>query len=351
MSSWRFIATVSLLLAVLVAGVLFYAVGKSVDQPLLLKEQQIITIERRQTFYHLLQALRAREFLESTFLLKVHARIYGTGEKIFPGEYLLKPGDSVQDLLIKIANGDVRRYRITLIEGQDIGSTLIAMKDDVKLVQSLNSREDLAEVIKFQFDADVSEEGLFFPDTYFFQVGDSDVDILQRAHQRLVDVLHEEWANRSKELPYKTPYEALIMASIIEKETGVAAEREKIAGVFVRRLQKKMRLQTDPTVIYGLGDNYQGNLKRRHLLDKSNSYNTYAHRGLPPTPIGMAGREAIHAALHPADGDALFFVAKGDGSHYFSETLAEHENAVQKYQIQSRRRDYRSSPLKKSGKG
>jgi UPF0755 protein len=189
----------------------------------------------------------------------------------------------------------------------------------------------------------VSAEGLFFPDSYRYERGDSDWELLQRAHSALQSVLTQEWAQRAAELPYETPYEALIMASIIEKETGAPEEREQIAGVFVRRLQQGMRLQTDPTVIYGLGESFDGNLLRTHLKDAGNPYNSYRHRGLPPSPIALPGRAAIHAALHPAPGDAMYFVATGDGRHVFSATLAEHQRAVRKYQLR-RKKDYRSSP-------
>ena len=184
--------------------------------------------------------------------------------------------------------------------------------------------------------ADKVAEGLFFPDTYNFPKGTTDKAFLRRAYQRLHDVLDQEWQTRSENLPYKTPYEALIMASIIEKETGLASERSTIAGVFVRRLNKKMKLQTDPTVIYAMGKQFNGNIRKKDLSIDS-PYNTYRYKGLPPSPIALVGRDAIHAALHPEPGKALYFVAKGDGSHYFSETLVEHNRAVAKYQLNKRK--------------
>lgn len=172
--------------------------------------------------------------------------------------------------------------------------------------------------------------------------------LLDRAHQAMIEVLQSEWAIRQPDLPYQSPYEALIMASLIEKETAIGSERAQIAGVFVRRLNKRMRLQTDPTVIYGLGAGFDGNLRRADLR-RDSPYNTYTRHGLPPTPIAMPGRAAIHAALHPASGDTLYFVAKGDGSHYFSSTLEEHQRAVRRYQIQQRRANYHSHPASQTG--
>ena len=181
---------------------------------------------------------------------------------------------------------------------------------------------------------DLMPEGLFFPDTYYFPKGTTDIAFLQRAYQRLKVVLDEEWQQRDANLPYQNAYEALIMASIIEKETGLASDRGTIAGVFVRRLNKNMKLQTDPTVIYAMGKQYNGNIRKKDL-DIDSPYNTYRHKGLPPGPIALASREAIHAALHPEDGKSLYFVAKGDGSHYFSENLTEHNRAVAKYQLKA----------------
>ncbi len=192
-------------------------------------------------------------------------------------------------------------------------------------------------------------EGWIYPDTYSYTKGTRDIDVLRRAYQRMQQVLAEEWEARSQPLPLSSPYEALILASIVEKETGAPEERAAIAGVFVRRLQKNMRLQTDPTVIYGMGDNYRGNIRRSDLT-RYTPYNTYKIDGLPPTPIANPGREAIHASLHPAPGKALYFVAKGDGRHQFSATLVEHNRAVQVYQKRQRRQDYRSSPATDSDK-
>ena len=179
---------------------------------------------------------------------------------------------------------------------------------------------------------EVHPEGRFFPDTYHFPIGMTDIEFLRRAYVKMARVLEEEWQQREAGLPYKTSDEALIMASILEKETAVAEERAAIAGVFVRRLQKGMKLQTDPTVIYAMGDDYHGNIRRKDLKIDS-PYNTYFYVGLPPTPISLPGVEAIHAALHPEDGETLYFVAKGDGSHYFSKTLKEHNRAVARYQL------------------
>jgi UPF0755 protein len=195
-----------------------------------------------------------------------------------------------------------------------------------------------------------SPEGLFFPDTYSYSRTDSDLGILSLAYRRMQEVLDRSWQGRQVGLPYANAYEALVMASVVEKETGLAAEREQIAGVFVRRLRTNMRLQTDPAVIYGLGSGFDGNLRRRHLEDSANPYNTYQHKGLPPTPIALPGRAAIEAALHPATGSELYFVARGDGSHQFSDTLAEHLRAVKTYQF-TRRKNYRSAPPGNTNKG
>lgn len=274
-------------------------------------------------------------------LLILYARWTGIDQRIKHGEYLLKPRLTAPLLLELLQSGKVVQYEVTLPEGKTLLQALAILAGQPVLGSVLEGPDEarLREMIKPYSDP----EGLFFPDTYHYVRGATDLQLLQRAHLKMREVLAQEWAGREPGLPYESPYEALIMASIIERETGLPQERQQIAGVFVRRLQRGMRLQTDPTVIYGIGTEFDGNLRRSHLDDESNVYNTYRHGGLPPTPIALPGRASIHAALHPADGSALFFVARGDGGHVFSATLAEHEAAVRRYQLR-RRQDYRSRP-------
>ena len=249
------------------------------------------------------------------------------------GNYAVTPDMTAIDVLEKLVAGDVITYRVTLVEGANIYEVLAALASNQDLVQTIDDQQEFAKIWhQLKFTGKDYPEGLFFADTYQFTKGDTDVDILKRAHKRLNDVLEEEWASRAQGLPYEQAYEALIMASIIEKETAVPSERAQISGVFVRRLERGMLLQTDPTIIYGLLPEFDGNIRRKDIRNP-HEWNTYVHKGLPPTPIAIVGRDAIHAALNPADGDTLYFVAKGDGSHHFSKTLAEHNRAVRKYQL------------------
>ena len=247
------------------------------------------------------------------------------------GEYQFSPGTSSEDFLEKVIAGKVIQYPLTIIEGWNFRQLLEAVEKHEKIDHQLTGLSNEKIMQRLGLDKQ-SPEGLFFPDTYYVTRHMSDIQLLQRANQIMDDVLQQSWQAREAGLPYQTPYEALIMASIIEKETAAPEERQQIAGVFVRRLEKRMRLQTDPTVIYGLGESFDGNITRRDLKTDT-PYNTYTRRGLPPTPIAMPGRESIYAALHPAPGDALYFVAKGDGTHYFSSTMEEHNAAVRKYQL------------------
>ncbi len=276
-------------------------------------------------------------------LLLTYGRWSGLDTRIRQGEYLLPQYLDMKALLLLLAEGKVVQYQLTLPEGISLQRALQILAADKRLLHRLDGVAD-ARILALS--APYSRpEGLFFPDSYHFERGASDWQILQRSHRRMQSVLATEWAARADNLPYRTAYDALIMASIIERETGLPEERAEIAGVFVRRLQKNMRLQTDPAVIYGLGEHFDGNLRRRDLHNEANVYNTYRHHGLPPSPIALPGREAIHAALNPAEGDTLFFVARGDGGHVFSSTLEAHQAAVRQYQLK-RRADYRSTPEK-----
>jgi len=249
------------------------------------------------------------------------------------GEYQLDPGITPRELLQLLSSGAVVQYRFTLVEGWTFRQLLQALANDDVLKNTLErvtnetGDETVAAVIS-SLDVD-HPEGWFFPETYQYTRGDSDADILDRAHTAMEKELGSAWESRKDDLPLNSPYELLILASIIEKETGKEEERGQIAGVFIRRLQKGMRLQTDPTVIYGMGDSFDGNI-RRHDLKSDTPYNTYTRSGLPPTPIAMPGRASLLAAARPAAGDVLYFVADGTGGHTFSATLQEHQQAVNK---------------------
>ncbi len=263
---------------------------------------------------------------------ELYARYHQKASLIKAGEYLIKPNTTLPLFLEQIIEGEVVQYRYTIVEGITSQQLIATLKLHANLNSALNGMSS-EEILKALGAAEQHIEGLFLPETYHFPAGTSDLAFLQRSYDALQSTLSDEWQNKADDLPYKTPYEALIMASIIEKETGIAEERAQIAGVFVRRLQKGMRLQTDPTVIYGMGDAYKGNIRRKDLRTDTR-YNTYTRHGLPPTPIALASKESLHAALHPADGKSLYFVATGkEGRHYFSSTLTEHNKAVRKYQL------------------
>lgn len=332
------------LFIVLAVALLFWMQHEVLKQPLQLDAEQVLNVPVGSTPSGLLLQLEEQGVLRGALWLRLSWRLQGRVQPLHAGEYQLDPAMNVAQLLNKWRTGDVVQHRITLVEGWNFRQVRAALAQHAVLQHTLAEVSDSA--LMRQLDqANVHPEGQFFPDTYNFVRGQSDLDILRQAHQRLQTVLAEEWAQRAEDLPYRSPYEALIMASIIEKETGVAHERDEIAGVFMRRLAIGMLLQTDPTVIYGMGERYTGKITRADLRRPS-AYNTYVISGLPPTPIAMVGREAIYAALHPKPGKSLYFVARGDGSHVFSNSLAEHNKAVREYQLK-RRADYRSSPATK----
>ena len=270
-------------------------------------------------------------------LLRLYARVSGKAGSVHAGEYAIEPGTTLAELLEQFTAGDVLLHSFTIVEGWNQWDLLRALHDHPHIDAQM-SAEDWPALLD-ELGAETGHpEGLFLPETYHFPRNISDRTLLKQAYQLMQDVLSEEWPARDPDTPVATPYEALILASIVEKETARPDERNRIAGVFVRRLQKRMRLQTDPTVIYGIGPDFNGNITRRDLRTDT-PYNTYTRGGLPPTPIAMPGRDAIRAALHPASGKELFFVATGlgDGSHKFSETKDEHDAAVAEYLRQLRR--------------
>ena len=259
------------------------------------------------------------------------ARQMGAAGKIQIGEYALEPGMTPRDLLTRMRDGKVMNYRFTIVEGWNIRELRAALAKATPLQQKTADLDNAALMRALGLGAQ-HPEGRFLPETYLYTRNDSDLDLLKRAATAMEKALAEAWDGRDKDLPLRTPYEMLILASIVEKETGIASERPQIAGLFLRRLKIPMRLETDPTVIYGMGSAYTGNIRRTDLRTDT-PYNTYTRDGLPPTPIAMPGRDALQATAHPAPGDALFFVAVGDGSgrHVFSKTYAEHQVAVVDY--------------------
>lgn len=296
-------------------------------------------LESGDSLGHLVRDLTSRNVLKYPKVLLLYARI--TKKTVVKaGDYQIKAGISPVQLLEVFNRGDVISYSATLIEGWTFQQAVLALSEKRHLKSLLVGRPPSEQLALLNLPIQHAE-GWFFPDTYQYISGASDVDILRRAYQKMKKTIDALWVNREQNLPYKTPYEALIMASIVERETGAAWEREKIAGVFVKRLGIGMRLQTDPTVIYGMGAGYRGNLTRKDLK-KRTPYNTYVIKGLPPTPIALPGRESVYASLHPVLENALYFVAKGDGTHVFSKTLEAHNHAVRQYQLK-RRKDYRSS--------
>ncbi|MBT3040401.1 MAG: endolytic transglycosylase MltG [Candidatus Thiodiazotropha endolucinida] len=283
------------------------------------------------TVRSLAEDLQQRGMLEKPILLRFIARWQGQASKLKAGEYYLPAGTTPPKLLEILSSSQVVQYALTIIEGWTFDQLMAAIRRDPVLEHSLKEVTNDQVMQHLGLD-DLHPEGRFYPDTYHFPRGTTDAAFLKRAYKRMESVLEQAWQQRKKQLPLKSPYEALILASIIERETGIPEERGKIAGVFIRRLKRGMLLQTDPTVIYGMGESYNGNIRKRDLT-RDTPYNTYLHKGLTPTPIAMPSGAAIRAALNPEEGNSLYFVATGDGGHYFSSTLEEHNKAVRKYQL------------------
>jgi UPF0755 protein len=270
-------------------------------------------------------------WITNSYYLILHARWSRKSREIKAGEYAVEPGTTQYALLDKLVAGKVIQYALTVPEGLSFREIIGLVRDSPHLIHTLPSYEPDGIIGHLDY-LTTAPEGMFYPDTYHFPRGTTDAEFLYRAYRYMQTVLEEEWRQRAVGLPYESPYHALIMASIIEKETADPSERDMIAGVFVRRLQRGMKLQTDPTVIYAMGLEFDGNIRKRDLYIDS-PYNTYIYSGLPPTPIASPGRASIRAALQPAEGEELYFVARGDGTHQFSTTLEEHNRAVALYQI------------------
>ena len=316
-----------ILLAAWAAGVFYLQYQKTLNAPLVAEGDGIITVKRGDTLASLNHELVQRGVIHSDWVLPVYARLNPQAANIKAGDYRIDASASLPSLMNDITNGKVVVYNITVVEGKTFKDLRASLVQTAGIEHTLNNKTDAQ--IATLLGIDGSPEGWFMPETYQFHRGTSDLELLKRMYGEMQRTLEQEWPNRAEGLPLANPYQALTLASIIEKETGVASERPQIAGVFVRRLQKDMLLQTDPSVIYGAAD-YHGDLTRKHLQTDT-PYNTYINKGLPPTPIALPGKASIQAALHPADGDSLYFVADGKGGHTFSATYEEHQQAVARY--------------------
>ena len=326
------IVKIMLLVSILVilafgAGLYMYA-----KAPLHLSPQaQEINIKPNSGLKSIANQLVAQRVISSAWPFVILGRVLGKEPYLQAGDYTLNKNVSPYQLLLSLNHGKSTQGSITFIEGKTFKQMRVKLAKNDAVKNTITDLSD-AEVMHLVGKSEKHAEGLFFPDTFYFDRNTADIVLLKRAYESMQSKLAAAWANRAANLPYKDSYEALIMASIIEKETGKASERPMIAGVFLNRLRIGMRLQTDPTVIYGMGEKYNGNIRRKDLTTDT-PYNTYTRDGLPPTPIAMPGLASIEAALHPEKTKALYFVGKGDGSHEFSNSLVEHNRAVAKYQL------------------
>jgi UPF0755 protein len=321
-----------LLVAAAGAAWVFTEERRLLDDPMNIGATSVnLVVESGSTLREVAAHLHEREILASPLGLVWFARWQDLSSKIKAGEYQVAANSTPKELLKQLIAGKVVQWSFTIIEGWTFKQLRTELATHDKIVHTLQAHDDAA-VMTVLGAGDDHPEGWFYPDTYHFPSGTTDVEFLRRALKAMHVWLDEEWKKRAENLPFQEPYHALVLASIIERETAAVAERGDIAGVFVRRLRKGMKLEADPTVIYGLGDEFDGNLTRKHLKTDT-PYNTYTRRGLPPTPIALPSGDAVRAALNPVEGETLFFVARGDGSgrHYFSVTYPEHEKAVQRY--------------------
>ncbi|MCL4165860.1 UNVERIFIED_CONTAM: hypothetical protein GTU68_048953, partial [Idotea baltica] len=302
-------------------GLAYYVYVQTLSKPLENREVGL-TIPTGVGVSWLANHLEQQGIIDNKYIFRAYIWLNEKELSIKAGEYTLLDIDSIPQLVDKVDDGKVVQYSLTLIEGKTFKQYIEQVQAQKNLVNELGDMS-ASDIMQAVGSPDVHPEGQFAPQTYLYQKGDSDLDVLRQAHARQKVIVEDVWAERDDSVKLKTPYELLIMASIIEKETGAAIERPIISGVFNNRLTIGMKLQTDPTVIYGMGDSYNGNIRRKDLTTDT-EYNTYTRYGLPPTPIAMPGEAAVKAAANPQETSALYFVGKGDGTHYFSNTLKEH---------------------------
>ncbi|NND90448.1 MAG: endolytic transglycosylase MltG [Granulosicoccus sp.] len=334
----RFLLVLLLLSAAGIGWLGWHDYNRYLTTPVNLPEEgRTFTIQRGWSAKRLAAELEKQGIIEQRYWFDLFARLSKQAGGLKSGEFSLTGPMTVPELFDTFIAGQTIQYTQSIIEGSNWRQALKSVRASTSLRHTLaddvlDSPQAIMEKLGFP---GLHPEGQFFADTYAFPKGTTDLDYLRRAKQTLDKVLQEEWQTRQDDLPLDDPYQALILASIVEKETAVAAERPRIAGVFLSRLRKNMRLQTDPTVIYGMGESYDGNIRRKDLTTDT-PYNTYTRAGLPPTPIAMVGREAIRAVMQPESTTSLYFVARGDGTHQFSDTLEAHNAAVRKYQLRRR---------------
>ncbi len=318
------------MVAIVAASVFAHNIHRYVNEPISNQNDVVeIAVDQGATFNQVSQRLVEAGFITNPLYFKLLAMYEEKTQSIKSGEYRFNTKQSPAQILDDLVQGNTMQYKLTIIEGKRFQDFFQQLQDHPKITRVIDDVDDIKAELKIE---QSSLEGLFFPDTYTFSAGTKDIDVIRQSHNLLRDFLDQEWPKRSEESFVSSPYEALILASIVEKETSVESERPVIAGVFISRLSKKMPLQTDPTVIYGLGAEFDGNLTRKHL-QTDNPFNTYTRRGLPPSPIALVGKAAILAVLHPQITGDLYFVSKNDGTHYFSKTYKEHLEAVRKYQL------------------
>lgn len=329
----RLIGALAVLLAIaaLAAIGITWWWGQALDAPGPATEAVVVEVPAGAPLARVAADLEAAGVIRRANVLEWYGRLSGQAGQVRAGEYNFPAGSSARQVMARLVSGETILHALTIVEGWTFRQLRAAIEAHPAIGEKLPAASDEALMSRLGM-PDMAPEGWFLPETYRFARGTSELELLALAHRAMVAALEEAWSGRAEGIPLETPYEALILASIIEKETGLADERREIAGVFARRLQRGMRLQTDPTVIYGLGEAFDGNLRRVDLRTDT-PYNTYTRSGLPPTPIALPGRAALEAAVDPAPGTALFFVATGkpDGTHYFSETLEEHNRAVARY--------------------